>query len=46
MEEFWNYVRGVDKGTIIFNPTIFIQIMKDAGIQFPEEEEESDEGTK
>lgn len=39
MEEFWNYVRGVDSGKIIFNPTIFLQIMKDAGIVFPEEEE-------
>lgn len=38
MEKFWEYIRGVDRGTIIFNPVIFLQIMKEAGIEIPTEE--------
>lgn len=43
MDKFWEYIRGMVKGTVIFNPTIFIQIMKDAGIEIPEENESENE---
>ena len=43
MDKFWEYIRGMVKGTVIFNPTIFLQIMKDAGIEIPEENETENE---
>ena len=42
MDKFWEYIRGMVKGTVIFNPVIFLQIMKDAGINIPNIPDEND----